>query len=139
LDLIRTYFDANAAIVTFAGSTPDYRISRAFQVLEDKNRLLLSSDYLWLEVIPKSLYFKELTKISYINKVFERSEKIFSNQNIIDKAISLATSYGLSAMDSLHIASSIEGKADEFVTFEKSTKPYSRIPPSEICVVFLNG
>jgi hypothetical protein len=47
-----------------------------------------------------------------------------TSQSTIDKAIVLASDYGLSAMDSLHVATAIEGKADEFLTFEKPTKPF---------------
>jgi predicted nucleic acid-binding protein len=89
--------------------------------------------------MPKSLYFKQERKVSYITKLFEKFEKILSNQAIVDKAVSLSSSYGLNAIDALHAASAIEGKADELVTFDKNTKPFFRIPSSEIRIVSLNG
>jgi predicted nucleic acid-binding protein len=124
-------------IISLGAKILDNRTQIALNFLEDSKRLFLFSDYLWLEVMPKRLYFNQKEQVSYIKKLFDRSEKISSGQTIIDKAISLAASYGLNAMDALHVATAIEGKANEFVTFEKPAKPFFRIPSSEICIVSL--
>jgi predicted nucleic acid-binding protein len=120
MSIIRTYVDASVIIVGFLANGLDHRTQVVYNFFQEPDRLIMVSDYLWLEVMPNSLYYKHDDRVVYINKIFERSEKISSSQAIIDKAISLAASYGLSAMDALHSASAIEGKADELVTFEKS-------------------
>jgi predicted nucleic acid-binding protein len=125
-------------IVSFKGADFDIRAQSAYNLLQDSSRLLLFSDYVWLEVMPMRLNFKQEKQMRFIKKLFDRSEKIHSSQTVIDKAISLATSYGLNAMDALHVATAIEGKADEFVTFEKPTEPFFRIPSSEIRIVSLD-
>jgi predicted nucleic acid-binding protein len=111
-------------IITFKAAELDFRARKAYDFFKDPTRLFLYSDYLWLEVLPKPIFFKEPKRILYINKLFEQSEKILTSQATIDKAINLASNYGLSAMDALHAATAIEGKADEFVTFEKPAKPF---------------
>jgi predicted nucleic acid-binding protein len=138
MSIIRTYVDASVIIVGFIANDLDRRTQVAHKFFQTPDRLIIVSDFLWLEVMPNSLYYKRDDRVAYINKIFERSEKISSNQTIIDKAISLATIYGLGAMDALHVASAIAGKADELVTFEKSTKPFFRIPSSEIRIVSLD-
>jgi hypothetical protein len=39
----------------------------------------------------------------------------------------LATRYGLSAIDAIHVSAALLGAADEFVTAEKPTKPFFRV------------
>jgi predicted nucleic acid-binding protein len=43
----------------------------------------------------------------------------------------------LNAMDALHVAAAIKGKADELVTFEKPGKPFFRIPADELRIISL--
>jgi predicted nucleic acid-binding protein len=135
---IRTYVDANVIIVSFNVANLDFRAQTAYNILDDQNRLIFFSDYILLEVLQMPIFFKEEKRSSYIKMLFKKFIKIPTSQTTIDKAIGLAFNYGLSAMDALHVATAIEGKADEFVTFENPTKPFFRIPSSEIRIVSLN-
>jgi predicted nucleic acid-binding protein len=135
---IRTYIDANVIIVSFNAAELDFRAQSAYKIFDDQNRLIFFSDYLLLEVLPMPIFFKDEKRSSYIKMLFKKFNKIPTSQTTIDKAIGLAFNYGLSAMDALHVATAIEGKADEFVTFEKPTKPFFRIPSSEIRIVSLD-
>jgi predicted nucleic acid-binding protein len=110
----------------------------AFKILEDKNRILLVSDYLRLETLPKPIYNRQALQVAFINKIFEQAELIRSNDFIIEKAMDLASQYGLNGMDALHIASAISGKADELVSFERPGKPFYRLPISELRLVSLH-
>jgi hypothetical protein len=40
-------------------------------------------------------------------------------------------------MDALHVACAIAGHAGEFITFEKPTKPFFRIPPEVLRITSL--
>ncbi|MDR1044869.1 MAG: PIN domain-containing protein [Candidatus Adiutrix sp.] len=134
---IRAYIDANVVIFALDLDEGDERSQKAFDVLEDSGRVILVSDYLWLEVRPKTIYHKQNHQTAFIDKIFDRAEMINSGQSVIEKAKSLAVRYGLSAMDALHAASAIEGRADELITFERPTKPFYRIPASELRIVSL--
>ena len=135
--LIRTYIDADV-IINALRVDDKKRYYIAFKILEDKNRLLLASDYLRLETLPKPIYHRHDTQVVFINKIFEHAELICSNDFIIEKAMDLASKYGLNGMDALHIASAISGKADEMVSFERPDKPFYRLPMSELRLVSLH-
>jgi predicted nucleic acid-binding protein len=118
----------------------DVRGERARAILENPLPCFVVSDYVWLETLPKMLYNKQLDQVSYTERIFRRAEFIPANDAIIAKAKELAVHYGLAAMekmDSLHIASALEGGANEFITFEKPTKPFFRIPPKVLRITSL--
>jgi predicted nucleic acid-binding protein len=75
------------------------------------------------------LYNKQNTQAKYTKGLFRRSKFVSSSNAIIAKAMEFASTYGLAAMDALHVACAIAGGADELVTFEKPTKPFFRVPP----------
>lgn len=139
MSLLRTYIDANVIIFALNLVEGDERAQRAFDILEDPGRVILVSDYLWLEVRPKTIYNKQDHQTAFIDKIFERAEMLPNSQAVLEKAKTLAVRYGLSALDSLHAASAIEGRADELATFERPTKPFYRIPPSELRILSLYG
>jgi len=134
---IRTYIDADV-IINALRVDEKKRYGLAFKILEDKNRLLLVSDYLRLETLPKPVYHRQESQVAFIKKIFEQAELIRSNAFIIEKAMDLASAYGLNGMDALHIASAVNGGADEMVSFEKPDKPLYRLPRSVLRLVSLH-
>lgn len=134
---IRTYLDSDV-IINALRVDEKKRFCLAFKILEDKNRLLLVSDYSRLETLPKPAYHRQDIQVAFINKIFEHAELIRSNDFIIEKAMELASAYGLNGMDALHIASAINGGADEMVSFEKPGKPLYRLPGSVLRLVSLH-
>ena len=134
---IRTYIDADV-IINALRVDEKKRYGLAFKILEDKNRLLLVSDYLRLETLPKPVYHRQDIQVAFIKKIFEHAELIRSNGFIIEKALDLASTYGLNGMDALHIASAINGGADEMVSFEKPGRPLYRLPVSVLRLVSLH-
>lgn len=135
--LIRTYIDAD--VVINALRVEDIgRCQIAYKILGDPGRVLLVSDYLRLETLPKPIYHHQAAQVDFICKIIDHSELIQSSAAIIDKALDLAGAYGLNGMDALHVASAIIGQADEMVSFEKPTKPFYRIPASELRLISLH-
>jgi predicted nucleic acid-binding protein len=106
----------------------DERGERARAVLKDTTRRFVVSDYTWLETMPKAIYNKQHNQAAYINGFFRRADFVPVSGAIVAQARDIASTYGLAAMDALHVAAAIAGGADELVTFEKSTKPFFRIP-----------
>ncbi len=121
----RTGIDANLLIAAWSGQ--DTLAELALNVLEDPRRVLIVSDALWLEVMPKAIYHRQEAERAFYEAVFSRAEHRPWSAELIDSAKSLAQSYGLAAMDAIHIAVAVEARADEFISGEKPGKPMFRV------------
>lgn len=120
----RTYIDANLLIAAWHGR--DDAGIQALTILDDPQRALVVSDALWLEVMPKPLYYKQMDEITFYRSIFERAEQIPWRLDTLQRAHELAQRYGIAAMDAIHLAVAIEAQADEFVSGEKPDKPMFR-------------
>jgi predicted nucleic acid-binding protein len=131
----RTYLDANVILNALKSNDEASRI--ALEIIEDDDRILLVSDYLWLEIRPKMEYHRQTAQAAFVDEIFNTAELIPSTQSLIEKAKDLAQRFGLNAMDALHAAAAIMGDADELLSFEKPGKPFYRIPPDELRLISL--
>jgi predicted nucleic acid-binding protein len=131
----RTYLDANIILNALQGDEDIADI--ALEIIDDPNKTLLVSDYLWLEVRPKMEYHKQVSQAAFVDEIFSVAEKIPTDNGLIDMAKDIALHYGLNAMDALHVAAAIKGNADELVTFEKPGKPFFRIPVDTLRIISL--
>lgn len=129
----RTAIDANVLIASWSGDRRLYQ--RALQVLEDSERVLIVSDALWLETVPKAIYMAQAAESAFYQMVFARSEHQEWSPHVVSTAKRLAQQYGLAAMDAVHIAVALVAKADEFVSAERPSKPMFRV--TEIATVSL--
>ncbi|MDR1785257.1 MAG: PIN domain-containing protein [Spirochaetaceae bacterium] len=134
---IRKYLDASLIINVF--SPVEELARRSLAIVNDAGLQFIVSDYLELETLPKMRFNKKHDQVEFTEALFRKSEYVNSSDEIVAKAKELASMYGLAAMDALHAASAIAAGADEFLTFEKSTKPLFRIPVAELQVVSLHG
>ncbi len=110
----RTGIDANLLIAAWSGR--DALAEAALNVLEDPERLLIVSDALWLEVMPKAIYHRQQTERVFYEAVFANAVYQPWSAGLIDSAKSLAQSYGLAAMDAVHIAVAVAARADAFLS-----------------------
>lgn len=121
----RTAIDANLLIAAWSGRNGLFE--KAIAILEDPNRILIVSDALWLEVIPKTVYFSRNEERVFYQEVFARAEYLAWSSELVASARHLAQSYGLAAMDAIHIAVALTARADAFISGEKPTKPMFRV------------
>ena len=121
----RTYVDASVLIAAFQGK--DELAQRALSVLEDPNRLLVVSDYLRLEVLPKPRFHKREEELQFMETVLEQAENCETSPKLTSKAIDLASQYNLGAMDALHVAAAVVAGVDELITLEKPEKPICKV------------
>ena len=121
----RTYIDANLLIAAWHGK--DDAGFKALEILDDPERLLVVSDALWLEVMPKPLYFKHEGEIEFFRDIFGRAEHFPWQLPVLEQAQTLAQRHGLAAMDAIHVATAIRAGVDEFVSGEKADKPMFRV------------
>ena len=79
------------------------------------------------EVLPKATYNKQRAEEAFYNAFFDAVVVWADPVSIIEPALKCACTYGLSAVDSLHIAAALAGGAMEFITTERSEKPLHRV------------
>lgn len=121
----RTYVDSSVLIAAFRGEEPT--AERALRILEDPERTLVVSGYVRLEVLPKPSFFRHAEELAFMDSCLERAEEVPSSPALTERALAVACRYGLSAMDALHVAAAVAGRADELVTLEKPEKPICRV------------
>lgn len=92
------------------------------------HRAFVSSLFVKLEVLPKAQYFKNKTELEFYDKYFEGvSEWVEDGELIGTKALEVGRQFGLAALDALHIAAALLSNANEFITAERPTSPFSRV------------
>jgi predicted nucleic acid-binding protein len=132
----RSYIDTSL-IIDAVRIDQTARKYRAMAILASE-RVFLTSDYVWLETVPKMEYQKMTEQVRHAEVFFENAEFVPSSHAIITEAKRLARTYGLAAMDALHAACAIAGGADELITCERPSKPFFRIPLEVLKVVSLH-
>lgn len=121
----RAYIDANVWIAAVQGDGD--LLQRVWRVLQSQRRLVIS-DFILLEVLPKPLFHGHTEQKEALEKLFSLTERLTpDHKTLLPKAIRLAGDYDLSPMDALHAATALQGKVDEFITLERSTKPFFKI------------
>jgi hypothetical protein len=121
----RTYIDSCVLIAAFKG---EGELGwRAMLVLDDPGRSLVVSEAVRLEVFPKARYEKQQDEVAFYETVFSKAEIVPWNDRALHQAQIIAESYGIAAMDALHVAHAIAAGVDEFISAEKPTKPMFRV------------
>jgi predicted nucleic acid-binding protein len=124
--LTRTFIDAGVLIAAARGT--DEVSHSAMQVLDDPERVYITSDLVRLEVLPKAIYNKREAEAEFYRTFFERVERlVMTTAALVAQALAEANRHGLSAIDALHIAAAKAATVEEFVTVERATKPLFRV------------
>ena len=101
---------------------------RAMSILDEPGRTFASSEFVKLEVLPKAVFNKKADEADFYMEYFRFVSHWPGNSDaIIKSAYEIGVKFGLSAMDSLHVAAALAVGADEFVTTEKHDKPLHRV------------
>ena len=106
------------------------------QLLEETDRVFLTSPFVHLEVVPKALYFKRQLEHSFYDKYFKSAVWFRDVVRIEIAARTEATKGGLGAMDALHLAAAHLSHADEFITTEKPNKAIHRSTLVKVVYLF---
>ena len=105
----------------------------ALDILDNSERVSVSSDMVKLEVLPKAKYHKFEEEADFYEAFFEEVDHwVPINQKVINMAFEIANQYGIAALDAIHVASAIIAGADELITKEKQTKPMHRVKEIKI-------
>ncbi|MBD2517218.1 PIN domain-containing protein [Nostoc sp. FACHB-973] len=131
MSLKKTYIDSGVLISAFRGIQS---VSiRANQILNDENREFASSRFVQLEVLPKATFNKQQDEAEFYETFFSAVIHWATDlEQIMQNADQIACTYGLAAMDALHVAAALQIKADQLITTEKPTKPMHRVTEIQI-------
>jgi predicted nucleic acid-binding protein len=123
--VIRTFLDAGVLIAAFRSRNA--ASTSALTLLDDPERVFVTTDYVRLEVLPKPLYFRRETEAEFYEAFFAAAEFVEVAQALVSAAFEEARQAGLAAMDALHVAAAKRASVDEFITVERPTTPVFRV------------
>ena len=123
---IRTFIDSGVLLSAARGD--DVSSERAIAILDDPNRELITSDFVRLEVLPRAIYHRRSAEAAFYQTFFQAVRRTVRSSNaLIREAEHEAESFGLSAIDALHVAAARRANCHELATSEKETKPLFRV------------
>jgi predicted nucleic acid-binding protein len=123
--LIRTFLDAGILIAAVRGQEEE--AARALALLEDPERSFIASDFLRMEVLPKAIYHQRPAEVALYERFFAQARLVSVSAALVTQAYTEACTFGLSALDALHVTVAKAGGAEEFITTERSTTPLFRV------------
>ena len=123
--MTRTFLDAGVLIAAVRGQEEE--AARALAMLEAPERSFIASDFLKMEVLPKALYYQRPAEVALYERFFSQARLISVSAALVTQAYTEACTYGLSALDALHVTVAKAGGAEEFITTERTTTPLFRV------------
>ena len=131
---IRTFLDSGVLIAAYKG-TPSIE-APAINILDNPNRVFLSSPFVRHEISPKALYNRQRDEYRFYQNYFGRAVFCDDLKLILSHAGKESAKSGVGAMDSLHVAAAYLLDADEFVTSEKPGKSIYRTSLVKVIYLF---
>jgi len=120
-----TYLDTNC-LIAFADAEPE-RAGKVIALLSDSRRSFIYSPFTTLETLSLAIHYRKPIREQIFRRYLNHCAFISDNlTEILNEAHRQSEKYGIVGIDACHIAAAIAGSADEFYTFEKSTKPMFR-------------
>lgn len=117
----RTFVDACVLIAAARGN--EQVSPAAMAILDDPERVYVTSDFVRLEVLPKPKYHRKDDEVVFYETFFECAEEsVEASREIVKDAQTEAESHGLSALDALHVIAAKLGKCEVLVTSEKRSQ-----------------
>jgi predicted nucleic acid-binding protein len=127
----KTYLDSGVLITAFQGV--ESASIRAIEILNDEGREFASSRFVQLEVLPKAIFHKQSDEIEFYETFFAAVAHWARDiDSVIEKGERIASTYGLAAMDAIHVAAALQVEATQLITTEKLTKPIHRVTEIQI-------
>ena len=124
--MTRTFLDAGVLIAAARGL--GIIPVRAHAILDDAARTFVMSEYIRMEVLPKALYHRQSQEVLLYERFFARAVQIVPPSiSLLQQAYTEACTFGLAALDALHIAAAKSSGAEEFITTERPTTPLFRV------------
>jgi predicted nucleic acid-binding protein len=124
---IRTYLDSGVVIAAAHGQDPAF--NAAFAILDDPRRIFIASDFVHIETVPVAHYNKRPEDEILFYEEYLRGASLIvpATSSLITRGLEIVAQFGVLGIDALHIAAAEFGGAHEFITTEKTTRPFFRV------------
>ncbi len=133
-----TFVDAGVLIAAARGGTE--QAGRALEILDDPNREFAASPFLQLEVLPQARFNKREAEVAFYETFFSAVAKWATDlPGIADAALREASTYGVEAMDALHVVAAASLGAAELVTAEKPSRSIHRARSVKVVTIHPEG
>ena len=135
--MIRTFIDSGVLISAATGR--DTLFDRAWNILDDPERVFLTSEFVRLEVLPKATYFRRQDELEMYEAFFATVEQTVPlSQALMTQAHVEARSAGLGALDALHVAAAKISGAEEWVITERPITALFRVEGLTVTTIRLS-
>ncbi len=134
-----TFLDACVLIAAFNLNHKSFK--EAYDILNDPDREFVITDFLKLELLPNPTLNNRVDEVNFYKDFFNNAVQALEfTPAKTSEALELACKYGLTAVDALHLQTAIDAKVCEFITVEKTTKPFFRMnnPPFQLTSIHLH-
>jgi predicted nucleic acid-binding protein len=122
----RTYVDSSVLIEAYRGAGP--LAASANAILFDPSRTFVTSEFVRLEVLPKATYYQRATEVAFYARFLQAATRsVALTRSLMGLAQQRAETFGLSAVNALHVAAAETAHADELVTAERRASPLLRV------------
>ena len=132
--MIRTFLDSGVLFTAIRSTDPDKE--RALCVIASSERLLITSPFIHLEIMPKAQYHGNSMEKNFYDAYFRGAEWYEDVDQMLSVVRREAAKCGLSALDALHVAAAFLAGADELITTGKPTKPMFRTKLVNVTYLF---
>ena len=133
--LIRTYVDSGVLIYAAKAKSPTAELAIPF--VTDPQREYVTSEYVRLEVLPKSKFNKANAETSFFEGFFAANVLcIGPSVDLMKLAMEEAVRHGISAIDALHVSAAAFAGAQELITSEVKSKPMHRTNLIKVVSIF---
>ena len=121
---VRTFLDTSVLIAAHRGKPPDREPCLA--IINDPSRFFIASPFLYLETMPKAIYYQNKLEIEFYRTYFD-NVRIWVNdvESMLRIARDESERCGLAGMDALHVAAASMARAEVLYTLERK-KPFHR-------------
>jgi hypothetical protein len=112
----------------------------ALALLNDRSRAFIASPFLYLETMPKAVYFRRTPEVEFYRTYFD-NVRIWINdvEEIVRIARDESERCGLAAMDALHVAAASLAHAEVLVTLERKNRAMHRASLIRVVDLELGG
>lgn len=110
------------------------------EILDDPEREFAASAFLRLEVLPQALFNKRVAEAAFYETFFATVTHWAANLDAVaEMAMREASTYGIEAMDALHIAAATSAGASELVTTENPSRSIHRARGIKVVTIHPEG
>ncbi len=132
---IKTFLDTGVLIVAWRGEAAGKM--RALTIINDPSREFICSPFVKLELLPKTVFYRNQQEQEFYYDYFRLVDGWVEDfAAMYDEATRTGEKYGLAALDALHIAAALLAQADEFITAERPTSPFSRVQGVKVTTIY---